>query len=199
MSAAHLFQDFGEPKPKQAALQHLGAEEIEDQKLEAFEKGYQAGWDDAVAAQTETRSFVSSGLAASLQNASFEYHELRATLNASVEAILRNVTDIILPQIAKASLGAHVRDTVQSMVRDSLDSAIEIVVAPESESSVRAALNDDPPKPFILVTDELLAPTQVTLRVERTEAELHLDRTVADISAAVASFFENHTDEVKDG
>lgn len=199
MSAAHLFQDFGQPKPKQASAHNLAVEEIEDLKLEAFEKGYQAGWDDAVAAQTETQSFVSSGLANSLQNASFEYHELRATLNASVEAILKNVTDVILPQIAQASLGAHIREAVQALARDSMDAAIEIAVAPESEAGVRAALNDDPPSPFVLVTDSLLAPTQVTLRLERTEAELHLDRAVADISSAVASFFENHPDEVKDG
>ena len=43
MSAAHLFQDFGQPKPKQASAHNLAVEEIEDLKLEAFEKGYQAG------------------------------------------------------------------------------------------------------------------------------------------------------------
>lgn len=199
MTAAHLFQDFGDPKPKRAAKQQLAIEEIEDQKLEAFEKGYQAGWDDAVAAQTDTQSFVSSGLATSLQNASFEYHELRATLNATVEAILKNITDMVLPEIAHASLGAHVRQTVQQLVRDNLASTIEIAVAPESETAVRAALNDTLPSPFALVTDPLLAPTQVTLRLEQKEVELHLGRAISDISAAVASFFENHTDEVKDG
>lgn len=198
MSATHLFQDFGKPKPKQSGTQNLAIEEIEDQKLEAFEKGYQAGWDDAVAAQTETQSFVSSGLANSLQNASFEYHELRATLNSSVEAILKTVTDVILPQIAHASLGTHVRETVQSLARESMDRIIEIAVAPESEAAVMAALNDDPPAPFVLVTDTLLAPSQVTLRLDRTETELHLDRAVADISSAIASFFENHPDEVND-
>ena len=174
-------------------------EDVEDQKLDAFEKGYQAGWEDAVAAQTETRSFVSSGLANSLQNASFEYHELRATLNASVEAILAGVIDIVLPQIARASLGAHVREEVSALARKGLDRDIEISVAPESESAVRAALQDDLPTPFVLRTDKLLAPTQVILRLDGSEAELHLDRAIADISAAVASFFETNPNEVKDG
>ncbi|WP_299774329.1 hypothetical protein [uncultured Tateyamaria sp.] len=199
MTASHLFQDFGDIQSSQHSRQDIPIEDIEDQKLEAFEKGYQAGWEDAVAAQTETRSFVSSGLANSLQNASFEYHELRATLNASVEAIMGSVVGIVLPQIAHASLGAHVRDEVSALARKSLDRNIEIAVAPETEPAVRAALQEDLPTPFVLTTDKLLAPTQVILRLDRSEAELHLDRAIADISAAVASFFENNPNEVKDG
>lgn len=199
MAVSHLFEDFGGAKPQHTSTPGLPVEDVEDQKLEAFEKGYQAGWDDAVAAQTETLSFVSSGLANSLQNASFEYHELRATLNASVETIIGSVTDVILPQIAQQSLGAHVCEKVRTLTRNSLDRQIEIAVAPESEAAVRAALDDDPPKPFVLVTDDLLAPSQVVLRLEQRESELHLDRAIADISDAIASFFETQPNEVKDG
>ncbi|WP_299592099.1 hypothetical protein [uncultured Tateyamaria sp.] len=199
MTASHLFEDFGDAKAQERFSSRMPVEDIEDQKLESFENGYQAGWDDAVAAQTETLSFVSSGLANSLQNASFEYHELRATLNASVETIIGQVVDVVLPQIANASLGAHVREKMAALTRKNLDRDIEIVVAPESEAAVRTALDDDPPKPFVLITDELLAPTQVVLRLDRNEAELHLDRAVAEISAAVTSFFENQANEVKDG
>lgn len=198
MTASHLFQDFGDPKPRQGVSANLRVEDIEDQKLEAFEKGYQAGWDDAVAAQSETRSFVSSGLANSLQNASFEYHELRATLNASVETIVSRIIDIVLPQIAQASLGAHVREVVLDLVRDSLDRQIEIGVSPESETAVRAALEDDPPKPFVIVTDDLLTATQVVLRLENKEAEVNLNRAMTDIAAAVASYFETPVREEKD-
>ncbi|MBY5933638.1 hypothetical protein KUV51_11560 [Tateyamaria omphalii] len=198
MSAAHLFQDFGEEKPKPADAEALPLEEVEDQKLEAFEKGFQAGWEDAVAAQSETQSFVSSDLASSLQSASFEYHELRATMSASVETIVKNITDVILPQIAQASLGAHVREKAQAMARASLDRRIEIAVAPDSEAAVRRVLVDEIPEPFLLVTDNLLGPSQVVLRTERMEAELDLERTVAEISDAVASFFEVQSAEVND-
>ncbi|WP_147111833.1 hypothetical protein [Tateyamaria sp. syn59] len=199
MSAAHLFEDFGEQKSKPADAVAMPIEMVEDQKLEAFEKGYQAGWEDAVAAQSETQGFVSSGLASSLQDASFEYHELRATMTATVETVIKSVTDIVLPKAARASLGAHVREKAQDMARVSLDKRVEIAVAPENEAAVRSVLNDDIPDPFLLVSDNLLAPSQVVLRTEQTEAEIDLDRTVADISAAVTSFFEAQTFEVNDG
>lgn len=200
MAVPHLFQDFGNAKPQQQVSTSLPTiEDVEDQKLEAFEKGYQAGWDDAVSAQTETQSFVSSGLANSLQNASFEYHEMRATFNASVEAIIGNITEVILPQAAHASLGAHIREQVLTLTRNSLDRSIEIAVAPESEATVRSALDDSLPKPFVLVTDDLLSSSQALLRLGPQEVELNLDRSIAGISAAIASFFETHPNEVKDG
>lgn len=112
---------------------------------------------------------------------------------------MTGVIDTVLPQIAHASLGAHVREEVSTLARKSLDRDIEIVVAPESEAAVRTALQEDLPTPFVLTTDKLLAPTQVVLRLDRGEAELHLDRAIADISTAVASFFENNPNEAKDG
>ena len=199
MTASHLFQDFGFEKPKTAHNPVFDPEDIEDEKLAAFEQGYQAGWDDAVAAQNETLTFVSSGLASSLQNASFEYHELRATLNGTIEAIIQEITTAILPQIAQASLGSHVREQIVALARDMLDCHVEIVVSPLSEAAVQNALADDPPSPFILITDELLAPTQVVLRLENKEVELHLERTVTEISTAVAAFFATGQDEVSHG
>lgn len=198
MTVSHLFEDFGGTEAPSPSRPDVAIEDIEDQKLEAFEKGYQAGWEDAVSAQAETQSFVSSGLARSLQNASFEYHEMRATLNASVEAIMGSVTETILPQIAHASLGAHLQEQVTALARNSLDRNIEIRVAPESEAAVRNALREDLSEPFRLITDPLLAPTQVVLKLDRSESELHLGRAIEDISTAIASFFDSNSNEVED-
>jgi len=198
MTASHLFQDFGVPKPPRSPSK-LGIEEVEDQKLQAFENGYQAGWDDAVAAQNETLSHVSSALASNLQTASFEYHELRSTLNATVADIMRQVTDTILPEIAQASLGAHVQDTVASLARQGLEREIEIVVSPESVTAVRGALGDEPDPPFVLITDDLLAPSQVLLRVAHKEIEVDLHRVVTELSVAISSFFDSQSSEVTDG
>ena len=55
ITASHLFEDFGgKPKPKSKAPS-FRIEEVEDQKLESFENGYRAGWDDAIKAQAETK------------------------------------------------------------------------------------------------------------------------------------------------
>lgn len=199
MTASHLFQDFGYEKPQAGHVSGIDPEDIEDEKLAAFEKGYQAGWDDAVAAQNETQTFVSSALASSLQNASFEYHELRATLNGTLEAIVSGILETVLPQIAQASLGVHVREQIVALGRDMLNRTVEVAVAPQSEEAVQNALDGELPRPFVLITDDLLAATQVILRLENKEIEVHLDRTMADISSAVSAYFATVTDEVSNG
>ena len=199
MSLSHLFQDFGTLKSTQAGKRSLTAEEIEDLKLQSFESGFQAGWEDALKAQVETHSHVSAGLAASLQSASFEYHELRATLNASVQNIMAHVVDTILPLAARAGLGAHIRDFVTSAAQDAQDRPIEIVVAPECEEAVRRVLSSDLQEPFELVGDPGMSESQATIRLGSKESEINLDKTVAEIALAVATFFETQKSEVTDG
>lgn len=196
MASSHLFQDFGTMKPAKIGKQSMTAEEMEDLKLQAFESGYQAGWDDAVKAQSDSVTYVSSELGASLQSASFEYHELRATMNASVQSIMAEVVMTILPMVAQASLGAHIREIIASAVRDSLDRTVHVAVAPSSEDAVRAALKSDLPKPFELVCDPMMSPNQIILQLGETETEVNLDKTVADIATAVTNYFEIEKAEV---
>ena len=199
MAASHLFQDFGTMKAGEAGKKSVSAEEIEDLKLQAFESGYQAGWDDAVKAQSTSKTHISSELGINLQSASFEYHEVRATMNASVQSIMSEVVTTILPKVARESLGGHICDCIESIVKDALERPIQITVAPASEEAVRAVLTTDLPEPFEIVPDETLLPSQVILRLGATENEINLDKTVADIASAVTNFFKIQEPEVTNG
>lgn len=199
MSTTHLFQDFGTMKPAAVGKLSLTTEEIEDLKLQAFEDGYQAGWEDAVKAQDKSLTHVSAGLANSLQTASFEYHELRSTMNAAVQSIMAEVVQTILPAAARASLGAHIRDFVLAQARAAMDRRIEITVAPASEEAVRSLLSSDLPEPFEIATDPDMSPDLAMLRLGAGEVEMNLGKTVADITAAIETYFENQNTEVRDG
>jgi flagellar assembly protein FliH len=199
MNASRLFEDFGETLKRPKAKTPLGVEEVEDQKLEAFENGYQAGWEDAIKAQASTGSHVSSDLAARLQDASFEYHEVRNTLNGAVQDIMTELVKTLLPKIAQESLGTHVREQVAAMTRSGLDRRIEIAVAPESEDAVRSVLDAAVGPPFELVADRFLAPTQVVLRLGPDEREINLARVVDEIGTTITAFFETEKPEVTNG
>ncbi|MEP2892342.1 hypothetical protein [Tateyamaria sp.] len=199
MVSSHLFQDFGTMKAAKVGKRSMSAEELEELKLQAFESGYQAGWDDAVKAQVASVTHVSSEFGNNLQAASFEYHEMRATLNASVQSIMNEVVTVILPVVARESLGVHIRDCITSVVQDSLDRPILITVAPASEEAVRATLTSDLPEPFEFYPDSTMSPNQVILRLGASEKEVNLDKTVADIESAVTSFFEIQNPEVTNG
>lgn len=199
MSTSHLFQDFGTLKPAKAGKKSMSIEDIEDMKLLAFDGGFQAGWEEALKAQSETLTHVSDGLAESLKSASFEYQELRETLQTAVQAIMSEVVDTILPLTARASLGAHICELVQSLSQDALDRSIEIVLAPGREEAVQRVLSEELTESFKVVVDAMMSPNQICLRVGSKEMDLNLDRTVAEIATAVIDFFETQKTEVNDG
>lgn len=199
MSMSHLFQDFGTLKPENADKKSMSAEEVEDLKLHSFEGGFQAGWDEALKAQAETTAHVSEGLAASLQSASFEYHELRKSLQVSVQTIMGEVVDTVLPLAARASLGVHICDLIKSISQDALDRSIEIVVSPGREAAVHDVLTGELSDPFKVVVDPMMSPNQARLRLGPKEIDVDLDKTVAEIASAVGSYFETQKSEVNDG
>lgn len=199
MIASHLFEDFGDAPKQVDDGTPLGAEEVEDQKLQAFENGYQAGWDDAIKAQTDTGTQISAGLAASLQDASFEYHEVRSTLNTAVQEIMSGVMKTLLPKLAQASLGAHICEQVMAMTHSGLERTIEIAVAPDAEAVVKSRLSEGIEGPFEIVVDRHLAPTQVLLRLGSDEREINLEHMLNEISTTITNYFETQNPEIADG
>lgn len=199
MTATHLFEDFGSVMDDPSALTELSEDKVEDQKLASFESGYQAGWEDAIKAQTDVNAHVSSALAESLQEASFNYHEMRSVLNKTVQEVMDRVIETLLPKIARDSLGAHIQEQIAVFIRDGLDRSIEITVSPASLDTIQALLDDGVSEPFKLIADPLLAPEQAVLRLGSDEQEIDLDQVVSEISGAVSAFFQAQNQEVANG
>ena len=59
---AAILEDFGSIGPAASAVS-LSEETLESERLESFDKGYRAGWDDAIKARSDDASEASSGLA----------------------------------------------------------------------------------------------------------------------------------------
>lgn len=196
MGGAHLFEDFGSAMAHPSDVPALGEEKVEDEKLASFESGYQAGWEDAIKAQTETHAHVSSALAENLQEASFDYHEMRSVLKKTVQEIMALVVEKLLPEMARDSLGVHIQEQISASVRTGLERSIEITVSPDSLDVVQAVLADGLAEPFEIMADPLLAPEQAVLKLGPQEQQIDLDRVVSEIEEAISAFFQSQTREV---
>lgn len=189
MSIAHLYQDFGPKTLGRDANISLNDVEIEDQKLDSFENGYQAGWDDAVNAQVATKTRISSDLAKNLQEVSFSYHEARSTLTKSLEPLFSDVVDTLLPEVARHSLGPHVVAQLTDMVRTQTDQVIEITVSPVNLETIETLIENELESPFVMVPDPNLSEGQVFLRIGAEEREIDLDHVIETVGAAFNNFF----------
>lgn len=173
--------------------------ELEGVRLEAFESGYRAGWDDAIKAQSDDRTRISSALAQHLQDLSFTYHEAYNNAMNAMAPLLQQVTQTLLPELARASLGQHIVEQLQALAREIGQLDVVIAVSPESEEAVARVLEQDFGFPITLDTDATLANEQADIRFGQTEKQIDLTALAASLSEALAGFAHENQRIVSNG
>lgn len=168
------------------ASQHLVL--TEDARLQAYEQGYGAGWEDAVTAQTEDQSRIRADLARNLQALGFTYHEARNHVLRAVAPLLQDMIGQLLPQVAREALAPTVLDTLLPMAEHLADAPVSVVLNPAARPAVEALLAQTA-LPVSITEEPTLGEGQVYLRLGPAETHVDLDRATALISQAVRGFF----------
>jgi len=193
MSMSDLFEDFGPYlHGTPVSLTDISLEEV---RLEAFETGYQAGWDDSVAAQKKDSRAVSVQLSQNLQDLSFTYEEARAEVIASLWPLLKQMVDTVLPRLAQDRLPDIIAEEIQQMIRDGGDHVIELRAAAADILALDNLGSDQWPERLKLVEDNGLAAGQVCIRLGEREREIDLNETLRKINRTVTDFFEDNQKE----
>ncbi|WP_101067128.1 FliH/SctL family protein [Roseovarius salinarum] len=193
MTLARLLEDFGAVPASTAAS---GNEtDLEEYRLEAFEEGYRAGWDDSAAAQAQREDHVAADLAANLQRLSFTYHEAHAHILESIGPLMTEMAETVLPRLAHETLGARIVEIAQSAIRETPGAPVVIVISDTDRAALEKALPDDPGFPVSIREDPDLPSGQVGLNLGNSELEIDLDAVLAGIQHAVSDFFSEQQEQ----
>lgn len=176
---------------------NVSAADFEEMRLAAFEKGYTAGWDDAVAAQDADSAKLRADLARNLEDLSFTYAEARSHVLQAMEPLLRDMVAKVLPVIAQETLAPIVLETLRPLAEEMAGAAITVVVNPANRHTVETLLSTGRTLPLTFVEEPSLGEGQVYLRMGDAESRIDLDGVIAAIGRAVAGFFAMQN-EVKD-
>ena len=172
--------------------QTISEAELEGRRLEAFEEGYRAGWDDAIKAQSDDRSRISSALGQHLQDLSFTYHEAYAHVMNAMAPLLDEIGRVVLPEIARSTLGAHIMAELQRAAQEVGTLEVVIAVSPANAEAVAPLLESGFGFPVRLETDETLAEEQADIRFADSERQVDLGALIASVREAVEGFtYEN--------
>ena len=197
MPVADLLEDFGDSLA--ATDEAMTDVMIEDQKLDAFERGYQAGWEDSTKAQADSAERISEDFARNLRDLSFTYQEAYAGIIAGMEPLMRQIVEVVLPQIAKDTLAERVAGILMQEIAAHGHQPVELVIAPESAEALRAILPDDPTMPTEIREDSSLAEGQVQLALGTSiEREIDLQEVLGAIGTAVEGFFQETSQSLKE-
>lgn len=163
---------------------------LEETKLASYEAGYAAGWEDAMAAQSDEQTQIRADLARNLQGLSFTYHEARDHVLRAIEPLLREVVDKLLPTLAQDVLSPTILDILLPLAEQMAEVPITLVISPSARPAIEPVLEQAAGLPITVMEEPSLSEGQVYLRLGAIETQINLDRATKDISAAVRGFFD---------
>ncbi len=206
MSLQLLLEEFSEPlhgEPQSQAGQPapvlvsetppepaITRDMLEQTRLESYEAGYKAGWDDAVRAEAEEQGRIGAEFARNLQDLGFTFHEARSHVMQALEPLLSGMVERVLPRLVAETLGQTIIDELLPLATVAADTPIEVVVAPQSRPVLEQLLGEGSTVPFTLVEEPTLAPGQVFLRSGKTERHIDFASAIDRIGTAINGLYE---------
>ena len=165
------------------------AQQMEEARLEAYEQGYCAGWEDAQTAQGEEQGRLNADILRSLEGMSFTYHEARGHVLRTLEPLMRTMADKILPDMAQRALGTLILGTLRPLAISMAQTPVTVALHPASRAALEPHLLSQDAPPFTIIEDQSLSLGQVRLCLGEVEQFVDMDSAVATIRSAVDDFF----------
>jgi flagellar assembly protein FliH len=162
----------------------------EEKWLEAFEKGYRDGWEDAERALMQRQGQISDEFSQRLQDLSFTLNEARASVRKEMSSLLRGVLDTMLPGALPKLLGPQIIADLDILADRVSDMVIEVVVAPEQQISVERMLASSGPRPARVIGRHGQPLDSALLRFGSGEREIDLGAALAEVTATLETYFD---------
>lgn len=196
---ADLLEDFGTAPQHATTVFQMTEDEADVLRAEAFEQGYKSGWEDAIKAQSQDQTRISSDLAQNLQDLSFTYHEAYSQVVEGMAPLLNDMVESLLPKVARDALGLHVVELLNDLTRSYSEQPVEIVVATDNSEAVAPLLKGDFKMPVSLTEDPQLAEGQAEIRFGKVERRVDLTAVLNNIQEALRGFMHDNRKEVVNG
>ena len=179
-----------EPSGHGGARLEMSESDLEETRLAAFENGYSAGWEDAVAAEVNEAARAQAELTHGLLDLSATFDEARSHILRAMEPLLRDMVSKVLPAIGRLTLAQMALEATLPLAVDLAEAPLTIAVHPDSLRAVQHLLADSAALKFDCVEEPSLSPGQVHLRQGPAETHIDIDGVILAIGTAIDDFFK---------
>lgn len=190
MSITHMLEDFGDLR--RGTPLPITDVTLEEERLQSFENGYQAGWDDCARSQSDDARRITADLSQNLQDLTFTYEEAYAAVMQALYPLLEQMIAAVLPRLARDSLVPRLVETVHEIAREHGHQKIGITAASEDMALLDHLTDALPEMDIELRADDALASGQLYLRFDGGEQAIDLQEVLKGMEYAVSGFFENN-------
>lgn len=172
----------------------ISTEELKSLEKAGFDKGYSAGWEDALSGAQDSDKQSRAECASALQEIDFTYFEARQHVTASFKPLIEAMMAVILPEAARQAIAPMVEQELHALA-EKIDCPIQILCAPTTAAELEDLVGEFSRGPVTVVTEDTLAPTQVQLRFAEGQTEVDLQDAIAQLQEAVVKFFDASVQE----
>lgn len=191
MGISHLLEDFGTTMSGKTVS--MSDVTLEEERLDSYETGYKAGWDDAVKAQEGDSRRISSDFAQNLDDLGFTVTEATQAVLQDLRPLLEELVQKVLPKLAHESLGLRVTELLTDAVAQGMDTEIEITTSPANLAALEALVEAGDNTRVTLRSEDTLGEGQVQMRLGSQEREIDLTTVLSEIQGAISEFFDAQT------
>lgn len=194
MALSRILPEFGSKSSQNSTV--ISDVALEDQKLDSYEAGYQAGWDDSAKANSDAGHQVSADFSQNMRDLSMTYREAYGTLMKDVRPLLTQIVETVLPQIARATLGPRVLELIEAEMAAGPHAELVLFAAADDKALLQPMIDGlDESLKVDLRIDATLLSGQVRLSFDGTqEQELDTAALTEGIQSALHAFFEHQNE-----
>lgn len=191
MSGKEFFEDFSVSRASLSNAKSGNADQ-----LASYESGFQAGWDDAMAANQENSNHISASLARNLEAIDFTMAEAQSQLLCGLKPILDEVGKTLLPEIRSLALRDHISKEIENCLRTYTSSTIALVVSEADQQGVKELLSRTPETSKIaLEVKSTLAEGQAYITCAQTDRKIDISQSIQEIISSFDSILDPQEQE----
>lgn len=173
----------------------LMPEEVEELKLNAYERGYGAGWDDGGQRAEADETARRAAFIRQAEQLNFTYHEARAHVLAALKPLLVAMLESVLPTVARASVVPLVIEQLVPLANVAADAPIRLRIARGMRNEFEAAFQGLVLPPLELVEADDLAEGQAEFGFGALDTRIDLDHAARSATRAIERFYMIKTEE----
>lgn len=162
----------------------------DEDRLQIYEQGYTAGWEDAVKAYAEDQARIRVDLAKNIQSLSFTYQEALHHVLKSLRPMLEEIIGKTLPETANFSFGQRLAETLMPVLEKSAAAPVSLMIHPNARAAVEAVIENLDALPLQLIEETTLGEGQAYIRFEQTEIHLNMEDMQREIGAVLKNFYD---------
>lgn len=162
----------------------------EEQRLEAYEQGYRAGWDDCTETDSHQLSKAARETNEALAELSFGFEEASSAILAGLRPLFKQISEQIVPMTLQATLGHHLQTVLEKCAQETLIKGVTIRVHPDSVPALESALSSTPaltaiiaPDPSIPAGQILIVGPEAEVLIDQSRLSQELQRTLAPLNS----------------